>query len=65
MTYPEFGGEVEPVVSFVSKEGSITKIPKLTITWTDVIPEFPSLIMPLVMVATTAVSLIVKKRALF
>ena len=55
-------GEDKLPVSFTSKDDTLTKMPKLTITWTSVIPEFPFFMMPLVMVATTAVSFIIRKR---
>lgn len=46
-------GLVTPTISFSSKEGSLTKQPKLTISWEGVIPEFPTwLILPLFMMAT-------------
>jgi len=64
MKYP--WGQEFPSISFNSKEVSSTKIPKLTISWTDVIPEFPSfLIMPLFTIVTLlAVNVIRRKRSI-
>ena len=51
-------------VSFYSKEGSVPYMPKLTVHWTDVIPEFPSfLLLPLFMIATLLAVMIYRKIA--
>jgi len=45
-----------PPMSFNSKEASYTKIPKLTVSWEGIIPEFPSfLILPLFMIVSVLV----------
>jgi len=50
-------------VSFYSKEGSDLYMPKLTIHWTDVIPEFPSfLILPLFMIAALLGVMVYRKK---
>ena len=55
--------EILPTI-FTSKEGSLTKKPKLTISWEGIIPEFPSfLIPPLFMMATLLVVIIYRRRS--
>jgi hypothetical protein len=50
-------------VFFYSKEGSDLYMPKLTIHWTDVIPEFPSfLILPLFMIATLLAVVVYRRK---
>jgi hypothetical protein len=52
-----------PSVSFNSKEASLMKTPKLTISWTDVVPEFqPLLILPLFMIATLLAVIVYKRK---
>ncbi len=61
VTYPS-GQNVLPV-SFLSKEGSMTKIPKLTVTWNSIIPEFSShIILTLLIVTLTLLAMAVKKQ---
>jgi len=56
-------GLVTPTISFSSKEGSLTKQPKLTISWEGVIPEFPSfLILSLFMIATLLAVIVYKTK---
>ncbi len=50
-------------VSFYSKEGSDLYMPKLTIYWTNIIPEFPSfLILPLFMIATLLAVIVYRRK---
>jgi len=52
-----------PSVSFRSKEASLTKKPKLTVSWTGIIPEFPSfLILPLFMIATLLAAIVYRRK---
>jgi len=61
MRYP--WGIEAPSVSFNSKEASMTKKPKLTISWIDNIPEFPSpLILPLFIIAALLVVTVYRKK---
>jgi hypothetical protein len=50
-------------LAFNSKEASSTKAPKLTVSWTDAIPEFPPiLILPSFMIATLVAVLMIKRK---
>ncbi len=50
-------------VSFYSKEGSDLYMPKLTIYWTNIIPEFPSfLILPLFMIITLLAVIVYRRK---
>ncbi len=50
-------------VSFYSKEGPDLYMPKLTIHWTDIVPEFPSfLVLPLFMIATLLSAIIYRRK---
>jgi hypothetical protein len=50
-------------LAFNSKEASSTKAPKLTVSWTDAIPEFPPiLILPSFMIATLVAVLMMKRK---
>jgi hypothetical protein len=61
MTYPH--PEEAVSIAFNSKEASSTKAPKLTVSWTDAIPEFPPiLILPSFMIATLVAVLIMKRK---
>jgi len=52
-----------PTISFTSKEASLTKLPKLTISWEGIIPEFPSfLILPLFIIATVLAVIVYKRK---
>jgi len=60
MRHP-IGWEILPTI-FTSKEDSLTKGPKLTVSWEGIIPEFPAfLILPLFM-ATTLLAVIIIRR---
>jgi len=55
-------GLMVPHMSFNSKE-ALKKIPKLTVSWTDVIPEFPSvIILPLFMTATLIATIVQRRK---
>ena len=60
------GAGMDLTVFFYSKEGSGLYMPKLTIHWNDVVPEFPTfLILPLFMITTLpAVILYRRKRTM-
>jgi hypothetical protein len=61
MTYPL--PEEAVSIAFISKEASSTKAPKLTVSWTDAIPEFPPLlILPSFMIATLVAVLMMKRK---
>jgi len=61
MKYP--WGMDAPSVSFNSKEASVTKFPKLTISWNDVVPEFSSFaILPIFMIMTLFAVRIYKRK---
>ena len=50
-------------LAFISKEASLTKAPKLTVSWTDIVPEFPSfLILPLFMTATLLAVIVYRRK---
>ena len=51
-----------PSFSFYSKEASLTKSPKLTIFWTDIIQEFPSFIILPIFMITILLAVIIHKR---
>jgi hypothetical protein len=51
MIFP--GDREDPRIRFNSKEGTLGRTPKLTVSWTDIVLEFPSvLILPTLMLAT-------------
>jgi len=57
------GEGIDLTVSFYSKEGSDLYMPKLTIHWSDIVPEFPSfLVLPLFMAATLLAAMIFKRK---
>ncbi len=57
------GPSLDLTVSFYSKEGSDLYMPKLAIHWTDIVPEFPSVvILPLFMTASLFVAIVYKRR---
>lgn len=63
LCYPYTSGTDMPNVIFTSKEGSITKMPKLTIFWESIILELPSnlLVMLIVMVLSAGAFVFRKK----
>jgi hypothetical protein len=48
-------------ISFKSKEGTLTQVPKLTVSWTATIPEYSLSIVPIAIVTTVAVLFLKKK----
>ena len=52
--------------SFLSKEGPVESKPKLTIHWTEVIPEYPSflLILPLLLTITSFFAFVKRKKGI-
>ncbi len=65
LCYPETSGTDIPSAFFYSKEGSITKIPKLTIIWESIIPDLPPNILMLLIVMVLSVgALVFRKRLL-
>lgn len=53
--------ETDPML-FVSKEGSLTNMPTLTVTWASEIPEFPSFIALLLFMTATLLTIAASKR---
>jgi hypothetical protein len=63
LCYPETSGSEMPYVFFASKEGSITKIPKLTIIWESIIPDLPSNLLVVLGIVTLSVgALFIRKK---
>ncbi len=56
------GAGMDLTVFFYSKEGSDLYMPKLTIHWNDVVPEFPSFLVPTLFMIATLLAVIVYRR---
>ena len=62
LTYPS--GASAPEILFNSKEGSLTKIPKLTVSW-SIIPDIPSsMLTVLVIISLSTGALVFRKKVL-
>lgn len=59
--FMRYSGAEGDDMSFKSKEGTLTQMPKLTVSWAAVIPEYSLFIIPMAMV-TTLVVLFLKRR---
>lgn len=65
LCYPETSGSAMPNMIFTTKEGSMTKMPKLTIFWESIIPDLPSNMLTLfIIMSLSAVALLFRKKML-
>ena len=65
LCYPYTSGTDMPNVIFTSKEGSITKMPKLTVFWESIIPDLPSNMLTLfIIISLSAGALVFRKKIL-
>jgi hypothetical protein len=61
--FMRYNGAEADDMSFKSKEGTLTQIPKLTVSWTAVLPEYSLSIIPMAIVTTLAVLFLKKKQS--